>query len=93
MSPQANFAYNYGYGYSHSPANGHLPAHFKQSPGRFAYGEGSNISSSLKEAVPGISPSAASRRKPPAAAAVQGDRESPSTVDTITESETLSEGT
>ncbi|CAB9504186.1 expressed unknown protein [Seminavis robusta] len=87
MSPQANFAFNYGYGYS--PANGHLPAHFKQSPG--FYGEGTNLCSSLKEVAPGLSPSASTRRKQ---SALPGDdRESPSTVETITESETLSEGT
>ena len=93
MSPQANFAFSYGYGYSHSPANGHLPSHFKQSPGRFSYGEVGNVSSLLMEAAPGISPLPTLQRKPPSAAPVEVNRESPSTVETITESETLSEAT
>ena len=77
MSPQANFAMNYGYGYS--PA--HAPSHYKHSP---ANGGGyGGFSSSLKQAAPGLSTVGGHK--------AGDDRESPSTVETITESETLSE--
>jgi len=79
MSPQANFAMNYGYGYS--PSHGHVPSHYKQSP---------HHSSSLKKVAPGLSPATGSSRKT-AKGARSEERESPSTVETITESETMSE--
>lgn len=82
MSPQANFAYNYGYGYSPSPAHGHARSHYKHSP----HVQGTNLSSSLKQAAPGLSPITSGRKSSDKA----DDRISPSTVETITESETIS---
>jgi hypothetical protein len=83
MSPQANFAFNYGYGYS--PNQGHLPPHCERSPvGGGMHGQGKNLSSSLQQAAPGPRSKRASKAD---------DRESPSTVETITETESLTEST
>lgn len=88
MSPQANFAFNYGYGYS--PNQGHLPSHFERSPsGGGMQGQGTDLSSSLKEVPPGLSPVPARSNR----VGKGNDRESPSTVETITESESLTEST
>jgi len=86
MSPQANFAFNYGYGYS--PNQGHLPAHYERSP-TSGMPQGTNLSSSLKQAAPGLSPAPPRSKR----ATSTDDRESPSTVETITESESLTEST
>lgn len=82
MSPQASFGFNYGYGYS--PSHGPPPSHFKESPFH-----GTEVSLSLKQASPGLSPSAAQKKSNKD----EEDRESPSTVETIMESESLSEAT
>ena len=90
MSPQANFAYGHGY----SPNQDHAPSQFKQtSPqnGGF-YRKGANTTS-LKRVPPGLLSSTGSgtNNNNGGLTSKKEDRHSPSTVETIAESETLSE--
>lgn len=92
MSPQQNFAMNYGYGYSPNQQQQQthvLPSHSKQtSPKRGAsYRKGTN-SSSLKRVPLGLFPAASDGAK---STPIKHDRQSPSTVETIAESDALSE--
>lgn len=83
MSPQASFAYNYGYGVSPSRTNSHIKPHGKGAASPDSHGKlGRNVSEGR------TNPSVVSRQL--ASKVDQNDdRDSPSTVETTTESESL----